>query len=243
MQTDPKTIKKHFKSSIDKYSEHAVVQKIIAEKLAEELEGSFYEKILELGAGTGFLTEQLSNRIKFNEYYANDLVEKSEKFVRKYINDAVFFCGDFRRIKFNQKFDLIASNAVFQWFENMEKVFDYCKNNLKKGGILAFSTFSPNNFKEFKDVSGLGLEYKTANEIIKLLEQNFEIIKCEQFEKIISFDNPLKILTHMKNTGVNSLSSKTWSIIKIKNFCNEYSKKYPNLELTYSPIILVAKLK
>lgn len=243
MQTDPKIIKKHFKKSIDKYSENAVVQKITAEKMSTLLDNKYFDRILEIGAGTGFLTEQLSKHITFKEYYANDLVEKSEKFVKNYIPDIKFFYGDFRRINFNQKFDLIASNAVFQWFEHLDKVFDYCKNLLKPDGILVFSTFSPENFKEFKDISGLGLEYKSFEEITQLLAKDFEILKTEQFEQILTFDNPLKILTHMKNTGVNSLSDKTWGILKIKNFCNEYSKKYPDLQLTYSPIIIMAKLK
>ena len=243
MQTDPKTIKKYFKKSIDKYSENAVVQKLTAEKMSTLLDNKYFDRILEIGAGTGFLTEQLSKQVTFNEYYANDLVEKSEKFVKNYIPDIKFFCGDFRRINFNQKFDLITSNAVFQWFENLEKVFDYCKNLLKPDGTLIFSTFSPENFKEFKDISGLGLEYKSFKEITQLLAKDFEILKTEQFEQILTFDNPLKILAHMKNTGVNSLSDKAWGILKIKNFCNEYSKKYPDLRLTYSPIIIMAKLK
>ena len=46
----------------------------------------------------------------------------------------------------------------------------------------------------------------------------------------------------MKNTGVNSLSEKVWTVKKVKEFCDKFSKKYPEAKLTYSPIIVIAKL-
>ena len=36
---------------------------------------------------------------------------------------------------------------------------------------------------------------------------------------------------------------KTWTIAKVKDFCDKYSKKYPENKLTYSPIIIIAKKK
>lgn len=238
MQLDPKTIKKHFQKSIDKYAENALVQRIMAEKLAAAIPEQAYENILEIGTGAGLLTEKLS-ALNFKNFYANDLVDKSEIYVKKYIPQAKFFGGDFRRIKFGQKFDLIASNAVFQWFEDVEKVFDLCSNYLKKDGILAVSTFSPENFKEFKEISRLSLEYKTENELSKALSKNFEIISFESFEYKMHFENPLQILAHMKNTGVNSLSERKWGIKEVKEFCEQYKSKYPDLCLTYSPIIAI----
>lgn len=57
----------------------------------------------------------------------------------------------------------------------------------------------------------------------------------------MNFDNPLQILAHMKKTGVNSLAGKVWRIKEIKDFCEKYKSKYPDLNLTYSPIIVVLK--
>ncbi len=241
MQLDPKTIKKHFQKSIDKYVKNAVVQRIMAEKLAVAIPELAYENILEIGTGAALLTEKLST-LNFKTFYANDLVDKSEIYVKKNIPQAKFFGGDFRRIKFGQKFDLIASNAAFQWFEDVEKVFDLCSNYLKKDGILAFSTFSPENFKEFKEISGLSLDYKTEEELSSALSKKFEVISFENFEHKMYFNNPLQILAHMKNTGVNSLSERKWGIKEVKEFCEEYKSKYPDLCLTYSPMIVIAKL-
>jgi len=241
MQLDPKTIKKHFQKSIHKYSENALVQKIMAEKLAAQIVPPQQADVLEIGAGAGLLTERLA-KINYKNYFANDLVAQSELYVKKYVPQAKFFCGDFRRIKFRQKFDLIASNAVFQWFDDFEKTIQVCKNYLNNDGILAFSTFSPENFKEFRAVSGLTLDYKSAGEITEILKKDFEILHIENFEYKMNFNNPLEILAHMKNTGVNSLSPNKWGVKEVKEFCEKYRMLYPDLSLTYSPIIVIAKL-
>ena len=127
--------------------------------------------------------------------------------------------------------------------KNLDKIIETCSSILDKDGILAFSTFSPDNLREFREVSGLSLEYKSVDYIKKILEKNFEIISIESFEYKLQFDNPLKILAHMKSTGVNSLDNKGWGIKEVRNFCDKYKLLHPDLTLTYAPIIVVCKKK
>ena len=243
MQSNPKKIKKNFQKSIDKYSENAVVQNIMAEKLVAAVKPKVFDNILELGAGAGVLTKKVSENFKYDRYYAKDLVEKSSIYVEKYVPQALFFAGDFRRINFKRSFNLIISNAVFQWFKNLDKIIEKCSGMLECDGVLAFSTFSPDNLREFREVSGLSLEYKSVDYIKNILEKDFEIISIESFDYQLKFDNPLKILAHMKNTGVNSLTDKSWSVKDVKIFCDNYNRMFPELTLTYSPIIIVCKKK
>ena len=163
--------------------------------------------------------------------------------MEKYVPQALFFAGDFRRINFKRCFNLIISNAVFQWFKNLDKIIEKCSGMLECDGVLAFSTFSPDNLREFREVSGLSLEYKSVDYIKNILEKDFEIISIESFDYQLKFDNPLKILAHMKNTGVNSLTDKSWSVKDVKIFCDNYTRMFPELTLTYSPIIIVCKKK
>ena len=226
---------------MDKYDENALVQKIMAEKLTAVLPEQSYDKVLELGCGTGLLTSQVCRNITYGKYYANDIVEKSKFYIDKIIPENIFICGNAQKIKLPSKVDLIISNAMFQWFVNLEKVLDYYYTILNKDGTIAFTTFAPENFKEIHAVTGLGLDYKNIDEIREILEKNFEIIYLENFEYKLTFANPLEILAHMKNTGVNSLTEQHWGVKDVKNFCDKYRDLYPEPSLTYSPIIAAAK--
>lgn len=242
MQSD--LIKKHFEKSMKNYDKNATVQNLMASKMVFELSkiSNEFENILELGSGTGLLTKKIKKEINFKNYYANDLIEKSKIYVQKIIPTSQFLCGSATRIKPSKKMDLIISNAMFQWFDNLEKSIDKIKFSLDKNGILAFSTFGTNNYKEITSLTGLTLGYKTKEEIETILKKlGFEILYSEEFYEEVKFNSPLELLAHMKNTGVNSLSEKTWTITKVKEFCDNYSKIYPQTKLTYSPIIIIAQ--
>lgn len=246
MPIDYKLIKKQFEKSMNDYDKNATVQDLMASKLIIELSkvSVEFENILELGSGTGMLTKRIAQNIRFKSFNANDLVEKSKLFVKKHIQNANFFCGNALKIKPSKKMDLIISNAMFQWFDNLEKAISTIKLSLKKDGVLAFTTFAPDNFKEITQITGLTLKYKSKDEIIEILEnQGFEVLYCEEFFEEIKFQTPLELLAHMKKTGVNSLSTKIWTVKEVKEFCDIYNKKFKQIKLTYSPIIIIAKLK
>lgn len=228
---------------MDKYDENAFVQRITAEKLVSSLSQKKFDKILEIGCGTGILTKQIEQNLVFQKYFANDIVEKSKNYIDGIISKNTFVCGNAQKIKLPHKVDLIISNAVFQWFENLDKVLEYYSSLLKIDGIIAFSTFSPENFLEIREVTGLTLNYKNIDELKEIVEKNFEIIHIEKFAYKMNFSTPLQILAHMKNTGVNSLTEKHWGIKNVKEFCDKYREKFPELSLTYAPIIVVAKKK
>ena len=243
MQINPKSIKNHFEKSMEKYDENAVVQKFLAEILTDETAKiqKDFGSILELGCGTGLLTRQIVKNLLFKSYTANDLTEKSKNYIDKILKNYTYIAGNAQKILTNKKFDLIISNAMFQWFKNLENVTANFRNLLNKDGILAFTTFSPENFPEFKTITGLSLDYKSEDELKNILVKNYDILKLETFKKTLEFNTPLELLYHMKNTGVNSLSGKNWTFADVKNFCTEYSKIFAKTTLTYSPILVIAR--
>ena len=145
-------VKSRFEKSIETYDQNAVVQKFMAHELTEKISkfcGTDFEKIFEFGSGTGFLTSCLAEKMKFSEYYANDIVEKSESFIKNIIPDAIFFKGDIETINIENKFDLIVSNASMQWISNIAQLLE--KLNL------------PANHPAIPDVNMLVVLGKTKN--------------------------------------------------------------------------------
>lgn len=243
MQVNPKIIKKQFEKSFETYDKNATVQQLMAKKLVSALveTGSNFNTVLELGCGTGILTRELKNAINFQNFYANDLVEKSKIYVEKIVPNAKFLLGNALKIKPTQKVDLIISNAMFQWFNSFENISNHCKKLMNNDGILAFSTFSKENYKEIEELTGLSLSYKSFDEIKEIFEKDFEILHSEEFTKMLQFSSPLELLAHMKTTGVNSLTEQHWTFKEVKSFCDSYKEKYPAITLTYSPVIVVCR--
>ena len=90
MPTDYKHIKKQFEKSMNDYDKNATVQDLMASKMIIELSkiSTSFETVLELGAGTGLLTKRIAKNIKFSNFYANDLIEKSKDYleIRKHLH-------------------------------------------------------------------------------------------------------------------------------------------------------------
>ena len=90
-------VKFRFQKSIDTYDNSAVIQKEMAYNLIDKILnycGKDFHKIFEFGAGTGFLSKNILDRIFYNEYYANDIIEESEFCIKNIINDVKFLAGD-----------------------------------------------------------------------------------------------------------------------------------------------------
>jgi len=67
MQVNPKLIKNQFEKSFETYSQNAIVQQVMAQKLIEELckIRTQYKNVLELGSGTGLLTKEAAQALVF----------------------------------------------------------------------------------------------------------------------------------------------------------------------------------
>ena len=129
---------------------------------------------------------------------------------------------------------------MFQWI-NLEQASDKFKTLIKPQGILAFSTFTEGNFAQIKEITGLSLDYKSGDEITKIFSRDWELLYREEYSNIMTFNNPLELLLHLKYTGVNSLSDNMFTIKDIKGFCDKFNQLYNKTELTYLPLILIFK--
>lgn len=245
MQVNPKTVKKQFEKNMDKYDSNAFVQIELAQKLITALSAcrSDFDSILEQGCGTGILSRLIKEKICYRKYFANDIVEKSKNYLDKILPEYTFICGNAQKIKPPVKVDLIISNAMFQWFTSLENSLEHFKGILEKNGLLAFTTFTPENFCEIRRITGLSLDYKSKADITAALEKDYQILHIEEYRKVLNFNNPLELLAHMKNTGVNSLAAKGLTFKEVKDFCDKYLELYPDVRLTYAPIIVIARLK
>ncbi len=244
---DKNLVKNRFKKNLATYDNSAFVQRIMARILAEkicECGGNEFKKIFEFGVGTGFLTKDILEKMKFDEYCANDIIEDSENYVNHIIRNAKFLSGDIESLPVEDKFDLIASNAVMQWVIDAPELLLKMKNSLNSGGYFAFTTFGENNYAEIKETTGLSLSYLKAETLKQLCEKDFEILYFDEDISTLYFDSPIEVLKHIKNSGTNGLKPLSWTFSKLKNFEKFYKENFTEnnkVKLTYHPIYVVLK--
>ena len=230
-------IQKRFAKNLDTYNDNAKIQKKMAERLLSFLDRKDFNDILEIGCGTGFLTQLVNEKFSFKTYTANDIVESCEKYVKEINPKINFIPADIEKAVENsdKKYDLIISNAVFQWVENLESFIKLLVSKLNDGGVLLFSTFGPENFREVNFVLGKTLPYYSANELQEIINGYKSVV--EQEMHVMAFKTPKDILKHIKSTGVNALEMVSWTKTDMQKFENGYNNFCSGIPtLTYHPI-------
>lgn len=192
---------KHFSQNAQNYDNYAQIQKQMANILLELIKSSYPElkrhksvftdfeidsgdrglNILDIGCGTGFFTGLLCETFNNASIKALDIAPGMLDVAKKRLKNnknISFICGDIEAISFDERFDLIVSNATFQWLNDLEGVLRKLLNQglrqrddslaslkfMKQENrpfvlpSLCFSTFGEQTFRE------LYMSYKKAKE-------------------------------------------------------------------------------
>ena len=245
MKHDKELIRKRFSRSLAAYDSIAVVQKDIAARLADTVALHKKEAAtgIEIGAGTGFLTHRLLETYPAARWTVNDIVPESAHYIGRR-EGMTFVTADGEHMPLGTENDIIASASTVQWFDSLPEFIARAAGALAEDGILALSTFGPDNFREITAATGNSLEYFPAGELEKWArDAGLEIVGSEEWHEIRHFDTPLDVLRHIKATGVNALDKQRWTHARLRRFETEYRELSGEVTLTFHPIIMVARKK
>lgn len=242
---DKELIKKRFGKTLHNYNTLAVVQRNIADKLAELLV-EHRPKVaydgLEIGAGTGFLTRHLIDKFVGVRWLINDISPESQKYIPPCENLKFDASDGEELIVQDESLDIISSASVVQWFRDLDGFVARMAKGLRSGGVLAISTFGPDNFMEITATTGDTLNYLTLSEFTLIAKRHgLEVVVAQQWVEKMTFSAPIEVLHHIKATGVNAISSKRWTHRDLLEFENRYNELYNPVTLTFAPIIIIAR--
>jgi malonyl-CoA O-methyltransferase len=256
IKIDKELVRERFCRTLRSYGGNAVVQKIMAAELAEmicrEEPTCAFNRVLEVGSGSGAFMAELLSRCTIKSYYANDLVEESSHCLQKVLDrfpvgEFHFLTGDIEcRDELPSGLDLVASNATLQWLDDLDGFFRTMSDHLNPEGILAFSTFSTSNMQEITSIEDVGLLYHSLGDLEILAARHFDLIVSKEDEQRLEFRSPEAVLHHIRQTGVNGLQRRSWTKSRYQHFVTEYSRLFScenGVYLTYHPVYCCLKKK
>lgn len=212
MNTFQERIAQAFSKAANDYDRAARIQQAIAEQLAqrvlnEPLVGRF--RVLEIGAGTGFLSRFLLNKISGGEWILTDISAEMLKKCQEQITDsrARFLVTDANTPP-PGNYDLVISNLAFQWLDDLPSTVQLLTNRLAPDGRLLFSTLGVDTFREWKQLyQKWGWKCGTRSYPSAIELENLQIhqghVKIEQEWKIEKYNDGWDFVKNIKNIGAN----------------------------------------
>ncbi|GLI08558.1 malonyl-[acyl-carrier protein] O-methyltransferase [Paenibacillus tyrfis] len=233
------SIRRRFdRSARASYDAHARVQRVMADKLGRSLArwkqgvGETQPHLLEIGCGTGLLTEILLRDWPDALITALDIAPVMLKAAERRIRTKASSVAASQRLPVSfhladaeawaaqaepLSFDLIVSSACFQWLGRPHETLRHLRRLLRPGGLMAFTTFGPETFRELHESfaavyrsRGLepqrhGLPFLSAGEWRNLLQHaGFADVREESAIRTEGYASVSEFLHSVKATGASA---------------------------------------
>jgi len=198
-----------FSRTAKMYEEAAFVQKRAAEFLSERIEQHVEVKtsIVEIGAGTGFLTRRLLRLFKEASLTAVDLSESMLHELERKLSPSdrkrvVLSVGDMDSLE-EKDTSLICSSFALQWSKNPLLLLSKSACLLEPDGFLAHALPLKGSLRSLSQKGYLHPIPQLSLSMEELLRElaSFDILSAEIIEIEQEFQNPLQALHHIKSFG------------------------------------------
>ncbi|HRR05953.1 MAG TPA: methyltransferase domain-containing protein [Victivallales bacterium] len=214
-------VARNFSKAAFSYERAAKIQRDAAKKLFDFMQNNLPPNftpnmIVELGAGTGFLTKLIVPNYTGTKILITDISEEMLYICRRKIASMTGYTDkwmiEFELLNFNADFEfphdcgLVISGLSFQWAENLKDLIEKIYIKIKNGGFLCFSIITRGSLIELRQIFDLAaVRYPVPNhydeeEIQKILsifpEQKFETYSVEK-----RHPNIIQFLSSLKNVG------------------------------------------
>ncbi|MDA7704925.1 methyltransferase domain-containing protein [Rickettsiales bacterium] len=198
-------IKNNFNKAAKIYNQNAILQKQVAHNLVDFCLPFIKDssKIIDLGSGTGFLHDIISQKQQIPNFYSLDLalnMLKESKCSFKINSDINLLPLQ------KNSFDLTISSLALQWIDNFDSVFKQIHNILKPKGCFLFSIIGKNSLPNIQKLNIKNLNINNFPDQ-KLLEDHLRIFSSFNIvtKKItLKYNNYYDLLQSMKKIGAGS---------------------------------------
>ena len=233
-----------------RYEEYAYVQRLSAVDLLEftraGLDGRQIQKILEPGCGTGVYTRALLDAFQEATVEGIDISEAMVRLALERTTDqrARFRVADAEEVV-SGEYDLITSNATFQWFLSFSRTIQRMSSLLSEAGFLTFTYFGPETFAELDkaliETREDGTFDRTAasrflsrDQVEASLSAVFSVAEVTERTYHREYDNLAELLRSVRYTGTGGGGPrKGWSPGRLLRVERAYRERFGGIRATF----------
>ena len=203
------------------YEQYAQLQQQISNNLLERLE---YIKItprtiLDVGAGSGHLSHALTRYYPQAQIYSIDLslkmVTEAHHRSPKWFSRQHFACADALQLPIaGNSIDLLLSNLMLQWCNDIHRIFAEFARVLKPEGTLLFSTFGPDTLKELRHSWATVDNASHVNRFWDMHELGDALLQAELTQPVMDTDwlqltypDVKQFMIALKNIGAHNITA------------------------------------
>jgi len=252
MALDKGQVQRNFNRGALTYDQYAGIQKETAAELMGMLtrSGRRYHRILEIGCGTGILTELLAREYPRARILAFDIAPEMVRAAQTKLNNyqgITYLVADGENLQLagQVSFDLIVSNMVFQWFTGYLRPFALYYKALAEGGDFIFNTLGKGTFAELYTCLNRPepfVDRKLLGEV--LVQAGYQENQVKESVKLEYFVSSREFLRALKKIGAHNYlvdglgtSGTGQEIFKIINRYDERFRNEQGVPATYHCLI------
>lgn len=233
---DSKIRRAFSKAAVD-YDLLTSLHKEIAREFVEKIKLENPQAILDVGMGTGYLTNKLVNLFPEAKVTGLDFALGMVEQAKKNSEGFEVIEADACQLPFTGEiFDAVTSNLAYQWIEDLPQAFAEAFRVLKRGGLFCFTLFGHDTLKElFSSLNNICDEKPIQLRRLASADQVKEALRKAGFQDVnvtvehiqVHFDSVTELLKWLKAIGANRLAEeipvgKDW----LKKLEQEYRKHY-----------------
>ena len=255
-----KGIAQSFSAASNTYDHWAKPQRAIAEDLSKLLPDELPDgSILDVGCGTGLLTEMLLDRYPGRALLGIDVAPGMIDHCRKRwarVEHVRFEVADGEDFSSKTSFALIASNCCFQWFQAIDASMAHLSAMLAPGGWFVASAPVEGTRHELDDSYHVitdepfpSLPFHASDDYMRpLREQGLVIVEERRDTVEAMYSNALEVLKSFKGVGATLEYQDGYKPLapnQLRRLLQEYERRYGRADgsvpVTYETLLFAGK--